>query len=115
MKYLTNEGNPSLDELSVEFMAWIEEGIQKCYGGKKRMGSSYKFEQEIQCPYFVIAKSTKGGMGFGITCEGIDSAQYNTTRFETDANRLAYIEKYCKHFPNNCQIAKAIDEKYAGG
>lgn len=107
---MIDEGNPSLDP---EYSDWIHKGIINVFKEReKKMGSSYKVEQEVQCPYFVIAKSTKGGMGFGITCEGIDTAQFNTTRFKTDALRQAYLEKYCMHFPNECPIAKVIDEKY---
>lgn len=75
------------------------------------MASNF-IEIEIKCPYFKIIQVTKGNSGYGITCEGIDVAQFNTTRFETAQKRKSYIERHCMQYPNSCPIAAAISQKY---
>lgn len=76
------------------------------------MGSDFKLETAVQCPFFVIAKAAQGATGYGITCEGIDTAQFNTTRFDSKLKREKFMERNCMNYPNNCPIAEAINLKY---
>lgn len=73
--------------------------------------SNVNIATDIMCPYY---KNTSEGKEYKnyITCEGIETAQYNTTRFKNRSKRDAYIMRHCIHYPNNCPIAAAIDMKY---
>jgi len=76
------------------------------------MGSEYGIEVEIRCPYFVIAKAAKGRDQYGITCEGVKGSKFNVIRFSTRSERQDYIDQHCCNYPNECPIAKALDDKY---
>ena len=109
MNLIFNTGNPSIeDERFLGFREFISRWIAKSKG--EEMGSFYGLDERVKCPYFVIAKSTRGERGFSITCDGIGKAKYNATRFESDEARRKHIDENCCSYPNSCPIAKAIEE-----
>ena len=62
---------------------------------------------DIKCPFFT-SETEKS-----IRCEGAVNGSLNTLKFDNDEDKMAYIEKYCTNYPNNCHICKAADAKYA--
>lgn len=62
---------------------------------------------QIKCPYFMteIEKT--------IRCEGVAKGSINALKFDNKEDKMAYIEKYCLNYPNDCHICKAAENKYA--
>lgn len=71
-----------------------------------RDNTANKYLGDIKCPFFNSITKVS------ISCEGMDTANRNVMWFASEDEKADFVEKHCNLYPNNCPVAKRIEEKY---
>ena len=65
-----------------------------------------KNDMDIKCPYFLNESRLQ------LTCEGISENTKLALKFRSEREKIMYIEKECRCYPNFCQIAAVLENEY---